>query len=389
MKNNIQNNNNAARFQVSIGFIFDVDETVQARELLHRLQQSFLSSLQQDLPNFTWSLRCISRHDFPVERPQDPLILLEYGSDIKIEYELDFVLVFTSLPLLARFNQTVNAVPSGMLETGVISIARQLDQGNPHDIQLSALALSRHVLGHLFGLQHNDTTVMRPREFWDGREPLDWNEQEKLAINTFLNDIADPRLEETAGAAKTAGRFYVQVLLREGLSLLRDILSFRSWMMVLHLGRFTAATAISIIFMFLSAEAWELGAAITTNWLDLSLFIVLLLATLSLYFGQNLQGVGRADKMMEQAVRSRIILFGTLFVGMLSFWISLFVVSLGVIYLLPESVLTNWAGLTNQPLPMLHFAKIMATFGILASSLGGNLEEEHDLKAVLIYEEET
>ena len=31
----------------------------------------------------------------------------------------------------------------------------------------------------------------------------------------------------------------------------------------------------------------------------------------------------------------------------------------------------------------------MATFGILASSLGGNLEEEHDLKAVLIYTEET
>jgi len=43
----------------------------------------------------------------------------------------------------------------------------------------------------------------------------------------------------------------------------------------------------------------------------------------------------------------------------------------------------------SQSLPMPHFTKIMATFGILASSLGGNLEEEHDLKAVLIYEEET
>jgi hypothetical protein len=31
----------------------------------------------------------------------------------------------------------------------------------------------------------------------------------------------------------------------------------------------------------------------------------------------------------------------------------------------------------------------MATFGILASSLGGNLEEEHDIKAVLVYTEET
>ena len=389
MINDTQTGSNAGQCQVTIGFVFDADESDPARELIQWLRQTLLKSLQRDIPNFIWSLRCISRHDFPVGRPQDPLLLLEYGSDIKIEYGLDFTLVYTSHPLLARFDQTANGVPSTMLETGVVSIARQLDQGGIHAIQLSALGLSRHILGHLFNLEHKETSIMRPREFWNSNEPLDWDEQEKLKINEFLHDIADPRLEETAGAAKTAGLFCLQVLLREGLSLTRDILSFRSWMMVLHLGRFTAATAISIIFMFLSAEAWELGAAITSNWLNPALFTILLLATLSLYFGQNLQAVGRADKMMEQAVRSRIILFGTLLVGMLSFWLSLFAVSLGVIYMLPEIVLSNWAGLTGQPLPMPHFAKIMATFGILASSLGGNLEEEHDLKAVLIYEEET
>jgi hypothetical protein len=74
---------------------------------------------------------------------------------------------------------------------------------------------------------------------------------------------------------------------------------------------------------------------------------------------------------------------------MCSFWVNLFVISLGVIWIMPETVLAGWAGLDNQPLPIVHFARLMATFGILASAVGGNLEEEHDLKAVLIYSEET
>jgi hypothetical protein len=116
---------------------------------------------------------------------------------------------------------------------------------------------------------------MRPREFWNDDGPLDWNEVELRQIREFLKDIADPRLEETGCAGKTRWRFYVQVLLRDGVSLARDILLFRS----------------------------------------------------------------------------RIILFGTL--------------------------------------PVFHFARLMATFGLMASALGGNLEEERDLKAVLIYTEET
>jgi len=256
-------------------------------------------------------------------------------------------------------------------------------------VRRSVLGLCRHVLGHLFGLDHSEDTVMRPREFWNAAEPLDWSIKEKKEIAAMLQEIADPRLEETAEAARSPLRFHAQVLVREGASLAREILTFRSWMMILHLGRFTAATAVSIIFLFLSAEAWEMGAAIGSRWLDLISFLILILATLSLYFGQNLQAVGRADRMMEQAVRSRIILFGTLFVGLASFWINLFLISLGVIYLLPDSVLISWSGLAGKALPMAHFAKIMATFGILASSLGGNLEEEHDLKAVLVYTEET
>ena len=389
MTENNHSKNNGNPPQVAVGFLIDAEENREIQFRLQRLQDTIRRDLEQNFPEFSWSFRLILRRDFPRQRPLDPLVLLEFGSELKIEYRLDYLLVLTSMPLMARFDQTVNGVPSNMLETGVISLARPLENLTPGQADRAILALCRHVLGHLWGLGHNEQSVMRPRESWTGDEPLQWNIEEKEQIRDYLRDIADPRLEETGQAAATAWRFYGQVLLRDWLSLARDIILFRSWRMVFHLGRFTAATAVSIIFLFLSAEAWELGAAIRSTWLDLILVMVLILATLSIYFGQNLQEVGRADRMMEQAARSRIVLFGTLLVGMVSFWINLFLVSLGIIFLLPDNVLAGWAGLAGQPLPMVHFSKLMATFGILASSLGGNLEEEHDLKAVLIYTEET
>jgi hypothetical protein len=380
---------NYARPPVAVGLVLHAFEPARVHDEARQLADALRQTLQHDLPEFDWQLRVLARRDFPAEQPQDPLDLLEAGSDIKIEEGFDFLLVLTSAPLLARFDQAVNGVPSSMLETGVLSLARQLDLEEEDAVHRAALGLARHLLGHLFNLDHSDNSVMRPREFWNGSGPLDWSEEEKRQIREFLEDIADPRLEETAGAGRTRWKFFGQVLLRDGLSLARDILLFRSWRMVLHLGRFTAATAVSVIFLFLSAEAWELGAAMGSEWLNLLLAGVLLLATLSLYFGQNLQGVGRSDKMMEQAVRSRIILFGTLLVGMCSFWINLFLISLVIIHLMPETVLAGWAGLGDRVLPAAHFARLMATFGILASALGGNLEEEQDLKAVLIYTEET
>jgi hypothetical protein len=125
-----------------------------------------------------------------------------------------------------------------------------------------------------------------------------------------------------------------------------------------------------------------------TNWVNVSSVVIIMLTTFSLYFGQNLHKIARSDKIMEQAVRSRIVLIGTLLTGIIAFWLSVFLFAIIIIYILPHKVLLNWSGLSSS-LPVIHYAKIMATFGIMASALGGNLEETEDLKAVLFYTEET
>ena len=375
-------------FLVNIGILIDPLENSQIKEWAFIVKDSLQKELSGLFPQFTWELSILERHDFPKALPKDPLTLLEFGSDIKIENNYDFLLVLTSLPLKARFSQGINAVPSSMLETAIISLSKIFECDKEGIKKISAINLIKHVLGHLWGLDHNESSVMKPRKSWCNEQTLDWNSEEKNQIEDFLNDVADPRVEET-NSTKSTFLFYLRVLIKEGPSLLRDIIFFRSWRMFLNLGRFTAATAVSIIFLFLSAEAWEMGAAIQSRWLDYILLLVIIASTLSLYFGQNLHGIGQSDKMKEQAVRSRIILIGTLFVGMVSFWLNLLCISFIIINFLPEKVISGWAGLGNSDLPVFHFSKLMATFGILASSVGGNLEEEQDIKAVLIYTEET
>ena len=381
------NDNGTEKALINIGIVVDArDETasIWAKWLVEQLKEE----VEQIFPQFLWRFSILKRRDFSRSVPPDPLNLLEFGSDIKIEYGFDYVLVLTSFPLKSRFEQGVSGVPSNMLETVVISLARILELEDRKRQEKALVSLVKHCLGHLWGLEHNSESVMRPRKFWSGEPPFDWSQQEKRHIYRHLRDIADPRVEETS-PIKSKWKFYIKVLSLEWSSIFKDVLISRSVLMMFHLGRFIAATAVSIIFLFLSAEAWEMGAAIKSGWLDIILAGVIFASIISIYFGQNLHVISRSDRMKEQAVRSRIVLFATLFVGMVSFWISLFIISYLIINILPENVLAGWAGMGGKPLPAFHFSKLMATFGVLASAVGGNLEEEQDIKALLVYTEET
>lgn len=373
---------------IKIGIVIDSSET-NSYNWAEYLSEDLKKELENCFPDFKWDFKTIPRHDFPRNIPKDPIELLELGSDIKIEYKFDFVLVFTTLPLRSRFEQGVNAVPSNILETAVISSSKILERYDTSMAKKALLILAKHVLGHLWGLEHKNKTVMMERKFWSPEGPDDWDEAEKIQIKEYLLSIADPRLEEMSNPIRNKCLFYIKLILREKWSLLRDIFFSKTLFMILHLGRFVTATAVSLMFLFLTAEAWEIGAAISPLYLDISIVSVIIIGTLSIYFGQNFQEIARSDKLMEQTARSKIVLIGTLISGMAIYWVILFLISLAITFVLPENILSSWAGLSETQFSYLHFAKFMATIGVFASAVGGNLEEENQIKAVLIYTEET
>jgi len=56
---------------------------------------------------------------------------------------------------------------------------------------------------------------------------------------------------------------------------------------------------------------------------------------------------------------------------------------------LPLDVFARWAGVPPGRLSIPGYAAFMATIGVLAAALGGNLEEEAEIKAQLLFDEET
>lgn len=371
---------------ITLGWIIDKNQDQTFKDYVKACVEQIKTFLQKEFSQFNWECSLIQRKDFPHEA--DPLQLLEFGANLKLEYNFDFCLVITDLPLRSRLNQSISCVPSVVLETAVISTSR-IEENFGQDPKKIVQTITNLILYNLIYLWGGDALASEKlKKDLNSIQNNFCSPLEKAQILEYLQKIADPRLEETDQGSRLASfLFYAKVILKEFPLLLRDIFLFRSWLLFLGLGKVTVATAISIIFLFLSAEAWEMGAALQTPWINVVILGVIGLATVSLYFGQNLHRVAKFSKMKEQAVRSKVILFGTLLASMLIFWLGLLLISWSIISLLPAKVLLGWAGLKGK-LPSFHFAKIMATFGVLASALGGNLEDTKTIKAVLFYSEE-
>ncbi|WP_461834484.1 hypothetical protein [Desulfothermus sp.] len=376
---------NKKKETVSIGFLYDVEE-IELEVVIDYVIESLKKKFNEIFPQFDWNLKLLSKKNIPLSIPTDPIDLLELGSSIKLEFNFDFVLIYTEKPLKNRFNDIVNAVPSNLFEVAVISVSRFMNY-NTRQYYDSVLGLTMHCLGHLWGLHHSQDSVMKKLYLWKEDLRLDWTDEEKEQILDYLKIIADPRLEETK-IKKYTMLFYLKLILKDGITIIKDILFNKSWLLMGRLGKLTVVTFTSIIFLFLTAEAWEIGGAMSEIWIDVSSILIVAIATLSLYYGQNLHKVAKSDKIKEQSIRSQLVIKGTILFGITVFWFGLFFISFGIISVLPHDVLLKWANKSGQ-LPVIHYAKILATFGITAAALGGQLEEEDDIKAVLYYTEET
>ena len=91
----------------------------------------------------------------------------------------------------------------------------------------------------------------------------------------------------------------------------------------------------------------------------------------------------RRDQLLVAA-----FVFGTLLAGMVFLWAVMFGVILLASYFLPAEVVSGWAGVETGALPRLRYGVFLATIGMLAAALGGNLEEEDAIKAELFFDEE-
>lgn len=372
---------------VQIGWLLAAD--VWNREILQAHEnacQTLQAVLKKQFPQFKWEITFRHRHRVAPRGAIDPLPLLEMGVQEKLLNNWDYALVVVTNELRARERVHTIAIPSSALETAVLSSA---SLGPIEDLGERLTALALHELGHVWGLEHVESGPMRAPEHPEHLQISEFPTEQREAAIVRLHDVADKRLEEQKRQWRRLP-FYWRAFWAEPKGILTDVVGYHPWWLPFQMGRLTAATAVSLVFLLLAAESWEAGVNATLTVLTAGTLTAVVVATLFIFRGQNLGQISREVGWREQLARTYIVTFATLLAGMFALWFVLFLGSYAAGLLMPDRVLLGWTGreaVTHDML--LRQAAFMAIIGVLAGALGGNLEDEDDLKAKLFYDEET
>lgn len=373
---------------IVIGWVLASD--IQGRDMVDIYQQSIalvLEQLRNQFPEFNWRMPFLHRRRYPPRGALKPLPLLEFGAQEKLLNQWDYALVIVANDLEPRQKPFALGVPSSALETAVLSSSRL---GAKEDIAPRLAGLALHELGHLFSLEHAEEGPMRLPD-----DELNHNfgffpEEQEMVLRYHFQEVADARLEEEPHSKRRSTlRFYTRAFIYNFRDIMNAVWGYKPWRIPLYLGRLTAAVAVSLLVLLLTAESWEAGANVQSLPLSLSTIAVIIVAAIYIYVGQHIGQVGQSHIPREQVARSRIVLFLTLLLGMVSLWCSLYLLLLLSSFALPLDVVAGWAGYSSDTLPRYRYLAFMATIGILAGALGGNLEEEAAIKAQLFFDEET
>ncbi|MGC1481564.1 MAG: hypothetical protein WA771_13775 [Chthoniobacterales bacterium] len=367
---------------VQIGWLLAADERDSTFEAVcAEARDHLLAHLKSMFPEFRWDMPLVDRRKFPPRGALNPLPLLEFGVESKIDLGWDYALVVVPNGLDPLERTGTDEVPSSALEVGVASTEAL---GVETDDVISPLAArTLRLLGHLWGLPSRDEGPMNS----ETSELLNFSQPETAAARRRLSEVSDQRLEERGGHAIRFG--YTRAFLADTRGIATDILGYSPWRLPFRMGRLTAAAAVSIVVFLLGAESWELGVNIEEWPLAIATAISIVAATIFLFAGQNLVGLsaGGTRSRREQFLRMRIVLFATLLVGMLSLWVLLAVCAAGIIVALPAEVPERWLGTALHPTDVIRYSAFLATLGVLAGALGGSLEAEEKFKAMLYFDD--
>lgn len=348
------------------------------------MRERLLDALTAQFPQFQWRIAVVTRHRFSPLGAIDPLTLLEFAVQEKIAHHLDYVLALVPNELSFRDRAATWGVPSSALEAGVISTGADAAP----DVGADCLAaMSLHLLGHLWGLEHCGEGPMRPVDCRLDAAVAPFPADQQRAVADRLDEVADTRIEEERRGQSTLA-FYWRTFTADPRGILTDLWGYAPWKLPFRLGRLTAGAVTFVVILLLTAETWEVGVNFAPAGVLAGTVAAIPAAAAFLFVGQNLAKLSGAGRLHEQLVRTRLVLYGSLLAGMASLWVVLAVTAFLVSLAMPDAVLARW--LTGPPdtFALARYSAFMATLGLLGGALGGNLEDEGNFKAKFLFDEE-
>lgn len=370
---------------VNIGLLIAANEREDAVGARYEEARDRLcGALRGQFPQFDWQIPLVQRRRFSPLGALDPLVLLEFAVQEKIAHRWDYALAVVPNELTFRDRGATAGVPSSALEVAVLSTELLREVDAPAEA-LAALAL--HLLGHLWGLDHDGRGPMAKAEAPGGTRLSRFSKRQQMEIADRLAEVADARIEETHGRWR-GPVFYWQTLAADPRGIFTDIAGYAPWKLPLRMGRLTAAAVTTIVFLLLGAESWEVGVNLPPGSIALCAIGAILAGTVVIFVGQNLDKMSGPGQWREQLIRTRIVLFSSLLAGMCALWCLLALVALLAGLAMPDAVLGRWTARVPDLFALLRHAAFMATLGVFGGALGGNLEEEGNFKSKFLFDDE-
>lgn len=241
---------------IRIGWLTAFRDADAPDQLLDRLVAGTAAVLARSFPGIAWRhLRLPSVTAGEIRT--SPLPWLEHAATEKLLHRCDVVLVLTDGLLDSRDRGFAYGAVSRELECLVISLrpfaAGEGEAAGYREEGLMALLL--YGLRLLFGAGEDPGRL--DAVDWRDATPEVWGGAPAAEMGTRLATMAAPRAEEEEGSGSWSGmRFVLRSLRAEMVGILREALANRPWTMPLALGRYTAATAVTPIFMVFSSDVW-------------------------------------------------------------------------------------------------------------------------------------
>lgn len=218
------------------------------------------------------------------------------------------------------------------------------------------------------------------------------DDSQRVAMHKNLEQIADPRLEETHISEFTPLRFYFHSARINRHEIVDAVVQARPWEFPFRLLRLTAAAASATSLLMLTAETWHLASEQAVGKLLFFLVLVLAMTTAFVAVRQRLLIHKRSSLMSEQVVITNIAASMIVLLGLATTATALLSFNLLAGFLLySPSLIAVWiAGDIHTVVTATYVqtALLVTTLGLLIGALGATFEDQHHFRHVVFVDEE-
>ena len=326
---------------------------------------------------------------------EQPLEILQLALVEKLERRLSFLLVIVDVDLASRVQSYTFALPSQLLNIGIISSARVRPEfwGRAGDREQAASRLGTlvlHTAGHLFGLRHQPgehpmREIAEPADL-DAQSGYTPRQREEIRqrLPTETRDHMWPRRDYTQT---------LRYLFLNAVPALKSALRARPWALGRHLSTLITVALSLIIVLFFSAEVWDLAGAMQPAHTVVFAVVSVSVATWVLYRAFALRTVVvrrdmTAETILVTTMAAILALLMTVVLLLVFFSVLMY---LAAQLVFPQELMQSWTTVRGADTlaGQIQLSVFLGAMGVLAGSLGGAAQDREVIRHILFLDEET